>query len=252
MRLILRIRTVGKLGTSPGGAAEEARMQCRLALLAILAIASRSAAQSGFDQRGVLETEGRLLNPLNITLVWYDVDGLRPRDVEGMAREVESVFREIGVDVELRSGPVGEAPRNPEGIEIPVVLLAAPSGGASPRVMGAVLRRHPPPSPVWIFLDNVRSALGHAPGRSGPLSERAEQELDVALGRIIAHEVIHAAAPWRPHTRGLMGRAIDRAGLTGLRRPLSPDCAAAVRGGLAALARAKESLPQEGRLIAAH
>jgi hypothetical protein len=118
--------------------------------------------------------------------------------------------------------------------------------------MGAVLRGHRPPSPVWIFLDNVRSALGYTPRRSRPPTEKAERELDVALGRTIAHEVVHAAAPWRPHARGLMGRALDRADLTGIRRSLGSDCAAAVRSGLAALARAKEPPAEVSLLAFAH
>lgn len=224
-------------------------MRCRLTLLAIFAVAARSAAQGPLDRRDDA-TDRLLVNPLNITLVWYDVNGLRPRDVSGMARELDSIFREIGVKVACRRAHMDGAQPAPEGLEIPVILLAAPSGGASPGVMGAVLRRHPPPSPVWIFLDNVRSALGYPSGRR-PSAASVEQELDVALGRIIAHEVIHAAAPWRPHTRGLMGSAINRADLTGSRRSLGSDCAAAVRSGLADLARAKN--PSEARLlVAAH
>lgn len=225
-------------------------MRCRLTLLAILAVAAGSAAEESPRREDAMDR--LLVNPLDITLVWYDVNGLLPRDVSAMARELESIFREIGVKVTLRLAPVAGAQRAPEGLEIPVILLAAPAGGASPGVMGAVLRSHPPPSPIWIFLDNVRSALGHPSGRSGPATASAEQELDVALGRIIAHEVIHAAAPWRPHTRGLMGRAIDRAGLTGSRRSLGSECAAAVRHGLAALSRAKGPPRGVGLLAAAH
>ena len=176
-------------------------MQCRLTLLAVLAVSVASAAEDGPPDRRGDATQRLLVNPFNIVLVWYDVNGLRPRDVSGVAREVESVFREIGVEITWRIGRIGEPARDPARLEIPVILLAAPAGGTSPGVMGAVLRSHTPPSPVWVFLDNVRSALGYVPERSRPPTEKAEREVDVALGRTIAHEVVHAAAPWRPHAR---------------------------------------------------
>ena len=226
-------------------------MRCPLALLAVLAVAARSPAQDIVAGDGI-EHEEAFTNPLNVTLVWYDIEGLLPRDIGGMAREVVSVFREIGVEVRWRIGAEGEAPRAPGRLEVPIILLATPSGSAGPGVMGVVLRDHPPPSPVWIFLSSVRKVLGHPAGRSRSPSPRPEPDLDVALGRIVAHEVVHAIAPWRPHTHGLMGRAIDRAGLTGARRPLAPDCAAAVRSGLVTLTRGAQLQPEAGRLVAAH
>src|SRR5262245_59509097 len=102
-------------------------MRCLLTLLAFLAVAARSPAQ-GLPVADRVEDETPFANPLNITLVWYDIEGLLPRDIGGMAREVTSVFREIGIEVRWRIGAEGEPSHPPSRLEVPVILLASPAG----------------------------------------------------------------------------------------------------------------------------
>jgi hypothetical protein len=98
-----------------------------------------------------------------------------------------------------------------------------------------VLRHHDAPSPVWVFVDNIRRVLGVF-SATRALSKAEEQSFDTALGRVVAHEVIHSLAPLHPHSAaGLMAPTLSRAGLIGPRQPLEASCVSSVLRGLAAV-----------------
>ena len=93
-----------------------------------------------------------------------------------------------------------------EGGEVWVTLVGGgPPRSSSPLILGATSTRHPLASVVWVRVPNVRAALGISGTRSVlglTLVER--RMLAVALGRVIAHEVVHARVPSLPHGSGLM------------------------------------------------
>jgi hypothetical protein len=108
--------------------------------------------------------------------------------------------------------------------------------------MGLVVRHQEPNRVVWAFLENVRWTLRE--GRDGELPAAGlDRDLGLALGRVVAHEVIHAIAPDEPHARnGLMSHAMNRTFLVSEKAPLDGRCG---RAFLAALAARKPRVPKD-------
>jgi hypothetical protein len=93
---------------------------------------------------------------------------------------------------------------------------------------------------VWVHLPGLRSSLGLGPGLVVRRDARAARVLGVAVGRVIAHEVVHALAPSVPHGTGLMSASLTRRQLTAPSIPFEPEVALAVRAAL----RGDVPLPQ--------
>jgi|SRR5688572_30531884 len=146
-------------------------------------------------------------------LQWVDVEGLARFAYSAMAREARHVLAEHGVCAELARA----SPRSVRADgEIGVVLLRSMGGsGVGRHVMGATLSSYPGNATVWVYLDEVASAVGLA-GRaleSGSAADRAG--FGRALGRVVAHEVVHTLLPERPHdSAGLMSASLGRHELT--------------------------------------
>lgn len=145
-------------------------------------------------------------------LQWVDVSGLALFAYPAMAREAKDILAEHGVCAEVtRVSP--SSVRTPG--EIGVVLLRSMGGsGVGRHVLGATRSRDPRNATVWVYLDEVASAigLGGRPAESWSGIERAE--LGRALARVAAHEVVHALLPGRPHDRaGLMSPSFGRRAL---------------------------------------
>jgi hypothetical protein len=167
-----------------------------------------------------------------LRLLWFDpTAALPPRAVELAGQEVRNIFRGLGVDVDVQQAEpdaiYGEGPV----LEVPVIVLREdPVRQRRPqRVMGLVVRDQKPTRAVWAFLEHIRWTLGAPPlTRSLPISTMEEHGVGVALGRVVAHEVIHAIAPEEPHARnGLMNHSLDKAFLLGRRADLDVRCAQA-------------------------
>ena len=75
---------------------------------------------------------------------------------------------------------------------------------------------------VWVYLDGVKAALGlDGSVRRGHASRQASRAIATAVGRVAAHEVIHALAPYQPHAaHGLMRSSLGRTALLGPQRRL--------------------------------
>jgi hypothetical protein len=167
----------------------------------------------------------------DLALVWYDPSGALPDGFPALAAEVAAIFRRLGVEASWREGGVyGEAPIP----EVPVILLGRQPAAArrSERVLGLVVPAQEPLRAVWVFQDNVRLALGLGTGSLGP---RDVDALGRALGRVVAHEVIHAIAPEAPHaSAGLMRHALSPDFLLRRRADVDSRCASAFKTRLAA------------------
>jgi hypothetical protein len=169
-----------------------------------------------------------------LKLIWFDHAGLGWRDFETMARQPEEIFRPIGVQVSSRPGEDGSA-YDPEA-EIPVILLArdpAP-GHDKAGVMGVVLRDQEPARAIWVYLSNVRRAVGQDPRIEVPPTPRESLEMARAVGRVVAHELVHVVNPEAPHARdGLMRTQLGRSFLVSREASLDPSCRKAFLAGLA-------------------
>jgi hypothetical protein len=70
----------------------------------------------------------------------------------------------------------------------------------------------------------------------------AARALAIALGRVVAHEVVHALAPSVPHGKGLMSASLNRNQLTASSITVEADVVLAVQSAL----RGDPSLPRAG------
>jgi hypothetical protein len=170
------------------------------AALAIAAMTSGPAAARGRECA------------VEASLHWVDVAGLAPFAYASMADETRAALAGYGVCAHVSRSSPGAVRTNGE---IGVVLLRAMPGSAGQRVLGATRSRAMRNATVWIYFDEVAAALGLArrPTETWTGPERAE--FGRALGRVAAHEIVHALLPGRPHDRaGLMSPSFGRRELT--------------------------------------
>ena len=144
----------------------------------------------------------------DLSLVWHDGYNLAPKVYGVMKREVESIFSEIGINASVRRGEVGryfheETPYP----EVNVVLHPHPSAafGFDEDAMGAAFGNY-----AYIFPAKIKEALAQDDNESSDQLLVLNQ-LGQAVGRVVAHEVIHLIAPGRPHAaEGLMCESLTR------------------------------------------
>ncbi len=88
---------------------------------------------------------------------------------------------------------------------------------------------------MWVFLSNVRRTLGLGARGKGNAAVSEWQEVGVALGRVVAHELIHSIVPEQPHAPdGLMHQSLGRAFLRAKQVRVDGRCARAFRSRLVA------------------
>ena len=174
-------------------------------------------------------------------VVWIDLAGL-PHLAQEVARsEAADVLRDVGLSPLWR---VGRASEMLGAHELPVVLLrrdlSARKGAA--RVLGACAPRSASPR-AWVYLENLAWVMG-VPTHDGPLTVEQMVRLGRAIGRIVAHEVIHAVAPAVGHSRsGVMAARFDRHHLLAPHLPVDGVTRRGVQAVLAA-ARASSTAPR--------
>lgn len=178
----MRIRaTLAQPGVPGARIAPPVRIRATLALLALLA--------PGAAAEPIGEVRVRL----------YDPYRLLPEAVsERLREEAAAPFREPGVELRfVRSGGPGVIPAT--------IYPELPSRwGVDPEALGVAIGTPGGPRSVFLSLGAAERALGRGTGALG-----------TALGRVLAHELIHTVAPDCPHTRdGLMAAHLSRRALT--------------------------------------
>jgi hypothetical protein len=147
---------------------------------------------------GALFAAGAVATPSTgprVGVLWFGVDLQQACsiDVPGVEREVRRIFEAMGVEIDWK---VPATPAVHQGQEIVVVALPKDALNRT-RLMGATARGS---STVWVYCSEVAGTLGLDPRTPGsaPL-------LSQAVGRVVAHEIVHALAPALPHAvQGLM------------------------------------------------
>jgi hypothetical protein len=166
-----------------------------------------------------------------LRVAWQDPTGCA-RGLEPIAlAELARLLGRMGLAVRWR---VDSGSARPVSDEVRVVVLdraamisGCPRLGASPvsRLAGPV---------AWVHLPSVQATLGMRPGaltwRRDP---RARWVLGIAVGRVAAHETVHAVAPGVPHGRGLMSEKLHQGLLTGPAPPIAREVTLGVRAALA-------------------
>ena len=162
-----------------------------------------------------------------VDLVWVDPTNAVPFAYSSARDESTAILRDAGVDVRWRRGAPQDVLR-PE--EVAVVLLpgTAPQTRPDHRVMGAAQTGEDAVAAVWIYLPEVRwtLTLEHVPTVAWTAGQR--NAFGRALGRVAAHETVHALLPQLPHAAsGLMSERIDRTTLLAARMSVDEKTRAA-------------------------
>jgi hypothetical protein len=157
----------------------------------------------------IAESEPRALE---LSLDWNDGYELLPISFEGVAEEVRQIFEDIGVDVTWAEPGQGEG-EQPATTRVNVNLMPIDSSNWSlpKHTMGVVIGEEVPRKAVYIFYPSVLRTLGYdlVPDRRRSPRERAR--LTRALGRVVAHELVHAIMPDREHDHeGLLNPKLKR------------------------------------------
>ncbi|HSF19036.1 MAG TPA: hypothetical protein VLK65_26155 [Vicinamibacteria bacterium] len=158
-----------------------------------------------------------------IHLVWYDPYSLVPAGfLESIGNEVETLFERNGIKVRMYFAQRGDADALPRRrINVIVSPTEGHHFGLADDSMAAAVGVRSSGYSIFLFHPSVRRTLGHQTTRSSP---RQLAELSIAIGRIVAHELVHVLVPERGHTSsGLMSRRLTRKHLTG--KTLSLDAA---------------------------
>jgi hypothetical protein len=187
---------------------------------------------AGAGREAVTAAEPEAASSPRLRLVWIDVLGSAPFAFPNASREASAILAGAGVETEWRLGDTSSVATDDE---LKVVLMDGITRGARlpEHVMGGT-RRGAQSRTTWIYLSNVLWALGlHDRARPG-FTPAEQQDIARALGRVVAHEIVHAVAPQLPHSRdGLMAGRINRGLLVRGGVSLAPREQKALRGGLA-------------------
>ncbi len=213
------------------------RLAVAVLVLVNVAVGARAEESALPDIEGLLSpraltspSRGRGL-PAILHLAWADPSGAAG-GLEALVREeASSLLETMGVHTRWRRAASDELAR---AGEVRVIFLDRPAT----RDGGILILGATPPSfavapHVWIHVPSVRATLGVPTGRPlralGVLERRV---LGVALGRVVAHELVHAIAPEVPHGRGLMAASLGSRALAASSIEVDPEVGGAVRSAL--------------------
>lgn len=164
-------------------------------------------------------------------LVWMD-PARTAVGVDALARdEARSLLRKLGVSASWRRADAKETARPGE---VRVILLDRGLDRAPGiPVLGATPSHFESGPFVWVHVPNVRTAAGLRPaGPVAALDPASVRAFGIALGRVVAHELVHALAPSVPHGTGLMSGKLTRRQLTAATLSVDPEVGLAVQAAL--------------------
>jgi len=166
-----------------------------------------------------------------LRLVWFDPSEIAWGSESVACAEASELLTRMGASVSWRRSTSSEVIRSGE---VWVTLIGeGPQAGSGPVVLGATGKGQAASSVVWVRVPNVRAALGISRTRSvAALTPIERRLLAIALGRVIAHEVVHARVPSIRHGTGLMSGSFSRRQLTAESIPFEPEVAFALQAAL--------------------
>lgn len=200
----------GGLCAWDSGGSTTLRLLCATSIVLVVLVRGGLA-----DPPELAETAPRL------HLIWYDPLCCIPRAFPLLKEEVDRIFGEIGIPVTWEKNTMTRG--HPEAVNVSVILVGHHKKlpGFNHNVLGSF--QYKPPTmrkqAIWrsvlIYLPNIVRTLGYPLHDediaidSSILSQvnrpKELRKLSRAIGRIIAHEVVHVVSPDIPHTPdGLM------------------------------------------------
>jgi hypothetical protein len=166
---------------------------------------------------------------LRMRLSWFDVSGSATAIESAASHELSTLFAPASIDIDWTHASTGvQAPESDVQV---IVLEQAP--GVPRGVMGAAFHSDMRPHSVWVYLRHVRNTLGLGSRSEGMLRPTEQALLGRAVGRVVAHEIVHAYAPDRAHeATGLMRARLDGRFLKQKHVQLEKEAVDLVVGGL--------------------
>lgn len=144
-------------------------------------------------------------------VLWHDAYGLFPAPaIDGMKLEVESLFSANGVRVELHPTKRGQAMSDYPRPSVNVILhpIEPRAWNLEKNVMAAAVGEPDEGFTVFVFFPAVLRTIG---AFTVPKTPRGLASLSRAMGRVVAHEIVHVLAPERGHApAGLMAERLTR------------------------------------------
>jgi hypothetical protein len=204
------------------GLGEGDEMKTKKASIVIMVVGSWIALASG---RAFAEAAHETTLP-EMSFLWCDSQRLFPFS-KNVAKEVKSMFGEMGVTVHWWENEE-DFTSHPSPVQLMVVMLPSEPGGPgwnrNPNSMGAVVHvENEPIEFLYIFFPSVMRGVGLNPKSAKALKPGARRDLGRALGRVIAHEAIHAVIPSLDHaSAGLLNDQLNHSFLQKRKVKLDP------------------------------
>jgi hypothetical protein len=164
-----------------------------------------------------------------LDLVWIDPTNAAPGAYRWAKAETAAILKGAGVQVRWRQAKPAEILR---AGELAVIVMSGSGVRSRPGhlVLGASQTGTDSVSAVWLYAEAVGQTLGLRGLPTAGWSGRERVVFGVALGRVAAHEVIHALLPLHPHaSAGLMAEEVGLQALSGARPPVDGTTRAALR-----------------------
>jgi hypothetical protein len=146
-----------------------------------------------------------------LDVAWLEIATIPPILFDTMAAEVGRLLSPAEVCVSW-------TPLHPDTArfeqKVRVVLMASEALRQDGQpILGSTHPKAPTPT-VRVYFPTLLGLLGVPQGRIPTMAPLSRRKVGIALGRVVAHELVHALRPRLPHSsHGLMAPLLSRAGL---------------------------------------
>lgn len=133
----------------------------------------------------------------DVPVLWVESVNVPGAVRDAMVREAADILGPVGVRLRWRTGPA----ETESGLEELRVVPLSPAGRrtGSGRVLGATSTGEGPRT-IWIDYANVAWVAGTSVEGLASAGFLERRRVGVAMGRVVAHEVVHALVPELPHS----------------------------------------------------
>ncbi len=165
--------------------------------------------------------------PYVLHVRWVEIDTTCPVDTAEVEREVRRILAPAGIDLAWSIGDV-RAEAAPDVVH--VIVLSSALGRRGHRTMGATFLNWG--KGAWVSCPEVARTLNVTVRSCG---DDCRRDMSTAMGRVVAHELVHVVAPEVRHAgAGVMAAVLSARDLRRDGLGLDPDARRAIRARLMA------------------